>query len=84
MADKKAALEEWQQYPIFTELLTDHDKYTAMREKCLKSCEKLDAAIKSGGPGRAAAQDSLNAYGFALGLLEEALRKRDELMEQAS
>ena len=82
MADKKAALEEWQQYPIFTELLTDHEKYADLREKCLKSCQELDEVIKSGGPNREAAQDSLNAFGFALGLLDEAIKKRDEMTEQ--
>ena len=82
MADKKAVLEEWQQYPIFTELLTDHEKYAELREKCLKSCEELDQVIKSGGSNREAAQDSLNAFGFALGLLEEAIQKRDELTAQ--
>ncbi len=48
MADEKqASLDDWQQYPIFSELLTDHSKYDDLKQKCLKSCEELDRIIKA-------------------------------------
>jgi hypothetical protein len=79
----KGTLEEWRQYPVFTELLTDHNRYAELRQRCLKSCEELDKLVREGSPEqKEAAQKSLNAYGYALGLLDKAIEERDKLLKE--
>ena len=75
--------ENWRNYPIFAELITDRARYEEMRGQCLSRCRSLDETIQSGDPGqREMAQQTLNTLGFALGLLDEAIAKRDEIIEQ--
>ena len=81
--EEKGNLEEWRQYPEFAGLLTDHTKYTELRDRCLKSCEELDRLVREGSPEqKEAAQKSLNAYGYALSLLDKALEERDRLLSE--
>ncbi len=82
MADDKLKLEDWQQYPVFTELLSDYDSYMDLRNKCVKTCKQLEQVLQSGSPDeKEMAQKSINAYGHALGLLEEAIKARDKIVE---
>ena len=83
MADQNDKLEEWQQYPTFQELMSDYDKYMDLRNKCVKTCKALDGVLQSGSPDeKDAAQKSINAYGYALGLLDEAIKARDKIIEE--
>jgi hypothetical protein len=83
--EEKGTLEEWQQYPVFTEMLTKHDKFVELRGLCLKSCQQLDRIVQSGKPEeKEAAQKVLNAYGYALSLLDEAIAARDKVVAQQS
>lgn len=82
MNEQKAA-EELRDYPILRELLTDQEKYQALRDQCLRTCKQLDELVRTGSPQvRETAQTTLNAYGHALGFLDEALQARDEVLEQ--
>lgn len=75
-------LPEWQQYPAFAELLSDHEKYLDLRKRCLRTCEQLDQLLRTGNAEqRVAAQESLNAYGLAIKLLDEALAARDQYLK---
>ena len=80
---EKPGLPEWQQYPTFAELLTDHDKYVELRQRCVRSCQQLDDLVKNGSAEqRIAAQQSINAYGLALKTLDEAVAARDKYIEK--
>ncbi len=83
MAEQNDKLEEWQQYPVFQELMTDYDKYVDLRNKCANTCRELDRVLKNGSSEeKEAAQKSINAYGYALGLLDEAIQARDRIVEE--
>ncbi|MEZ4649825.1 MAG: hypothetical protein R3E97_13770 [Candidatus Eisenbacteria bacterium] len=79
----KSPNEELRDYPILRALLTDQAEYTSLREKCLRTCRTLDDLIQSGaGEERESAQRILNAYGHALGFLDEIVVARDRVLEQ--
>lgn len=79
---KQGQIEEWQQYPTFQELLTDYDKFVELRQKCAKTCQALGQVLESGTPEeKDLAQNSINVYGYAIGLLEETIKARDKFME---
>lgn len=80
MSEAKSPLPEWQQYPTFGELLTEHEKFLDLRRRSVRSCEQLDRLLRDGKPEQqSAAQGSINAYGLALRLLDEAIAARDQV-----
>lgn len=81
--NERAQAEEYRDYPILRELLTDQAQYTSLREKCLLTCRQLDEIVRVGSAeDRASAQRTLNAYGHALGFLDEVILSRDRVLEQ--
>lgn len=80
---KRGHIEEWQQYPVFQELLTDFDKFVDLRQKCAKTCQALGHVLESGThEEKEAAQQAINVYGYAIGLLEETIKARDKFIEE--
>ena len=81
--NENSPTDDYRDYPILGELLTDHSRYTSLREKCLRTCRQLDEVVRAGSPGeRESAQRTLNAYGHALGFLDEVILARDRMLEQ--
>jgi hypothetical protein len=81
----KADETDWRQYPIHAELLTNRERYQALRDRCLDTCSELDTILRNGPPERRQlAQSVLNAYGYGLALLEEAIRARDEALQDGT
>ena len=81
--NERAPTEDYRDYPILRELLTDESTYTSLREKCLRTCQRFDEVVRHGTPEeRTAAQRTLNAYGHALGFLDEVILSRDRVLEQ--
>jgi len=75
--------ENWRNYPIFAELITDQTRYQEMRDRCLGRCRLLDQTLKTGNTEqREVAQHTLNAIGYALAILDEAVQKRGEIVHQ--
>jgi hypothetical protein len=73
---------DWRQYPIHAELLTNRERFQALRDRCLRTCAALDAVLRTGPTEqRQLAQSVLNAYGYALALLDDAIRARDEVLQ---
>jgi hypothetical protein len=80
---EKQPADDYRDYPILQELLTDHSRYTSLREKCLRTCQQLDEIVRTGSAEeRGSAQRTLNAYGHALGFLDEVILARDRVLEQ--
>ncbi|NNE09796.1 MAG: hypothetical protein HKN20_14650 [Gemmatimonadetes bacterium] len=80
---KQGQIEEWQQYPTFQELLTDYEKFVELRQKCAKTCQALGHVIENGSPEeKDMAQNSINVYGYAIGLLEETIKARDKFLDE--
>ena len=76
-------VENWRNYPIFAELITDQARYQEMRDRCLGRCRLLDQTLEAGtAEQRDVAQQTLNAIGYALAILDEAVQKRDEIVQQ--
>ncbi|MCA9727423.1 MAG: hypothetical protein R3E12_00125 [Candidatus Eisenbacteria bacterium] len=79
---QKTPERDWRQYPIHAELLSNRERYQAMRDRCLQTCRELDTILRTGpAEQRPIAQSVLNAYGYGLELLEEAIRARDAILQ---
>jgi hypothetical protein len=71
-------LPEWQQYPVFGDLIGNQEKSRALAGDCIESCAAIDRILRTGSPReQEAAQKALNAFGHALALLKEATRFGD-------
>lgn len=74
---------DWRQYPLYEELLTRRDRYQTIRDRCLRTCQQADALLGSGSPEeRSLAQRTLNAFGYALGFLDQAIQARDAVLQE--
>lgn len=76
---------DWRQYPVYEELLTNRDRYLTIRDRCLRTCQQVGAVLATGSSeDKSLAQRTLNAYGYALDFLDQAIQARDAVLQEDS
>lgn len=71
----------WRSFPALENLL--EQERPPLLDKIKATCRQLDTILKSGSaPEKARAQDAITAYGRALELYQDLVRRRDEILAQ--
>jgi hypothetical protein len=83
-ADKPAPAREiyWRSFPLFENLL--EQERPALLDRVKATCRQLDTILNQGSQQeKARAQNAMTAYGRALELYQDLVKRRDEIIAQA-